>query len=111
MDQYPQPIQEIVKDAMEDLQIFIYQENIRPDILQDALCESLMKKFVMGEELRWEIEEFEEILKLSVVNTIIEELKDKGYIDSIEDENGKEWMWATEKAKKELANHFPKEDK
>lgn len=105
MEQYPLPIQEKVKEIISSLSEFIIEEKVKVNILEEMLCESLLSKFIAGYELVWDSKEMEYLLKLSITNSIIEELKSNGYLNSIEDENGEEWLWATEKGKEALELH------
>lgn len=111
MKQYPLPIQDRIQEVILELDDFIKEEGIDTNILKELLCESLLPKFISGDELTWEYNEIEYLLKLSIVNTIIEGLKSQGYLNSVEDENGEEWLWATEEGKQALEEHKPKKRK
>lgn len=105
MKHYPEQVQLVVQKALdtEGLQNFVRDEEVDEGILTDLLCESLFPKYMAGDELVWTEDEVEHIMKMAMVNTVIESLKSNGYLDSIEDENGEEIMWITQKAKDELA--------
>ena len=113
MKHYPLPIQEKVKEVIFSLREdnFFEKEEVKDSILEEILSESLLPKFISGEELTWEYDEIEHLLKLSIVNTVIERLKAEGYVNSVEDETGEEWLWATEKGKEELENQKRKKRK
>jgi len=75
---------------------------------KELLCEKLTEKFIeVGSEIEGEVfseKEFEEILKQIIVGTLLNELKNKGYINSYEDENTEETFFLTEDGKEMLKN-------
>ena len=91
MKVYPEQVSEMVSKVVPHFQEFLTNENVPQDILEQFLTE----KFINGEPLQMSDEEVEELMKLSLVENIIGSLKERGFIDSIEDENGEEWYWAT----------------
>jgi hypothetical protein len=82
-------------DAAEFMEI----EKVDKDILRELLGDSLIPKFCGGLDLVWEEEEFEEILKVSIVATTLKNMKETGLINSFEDEDGEETYFLTEKGK------------
>ena len=102
MKQYPEQIQTKVNIALEVMQDFILQEQVDQDILSELLAEALFPKFISGDELAWSEEEITNLMQLSVINTLIEELKTKGYVESVEGEDGEEYLWQTEKSVREI---------
>jgi hypothetical protein len=76
---------------------------------REHLLNLMTQKFVDGkledefEELFTE-EEFEQLLKELVAGSLLYELKQKGYVNSYEDENTEEMFFLTEKGKKHMKN-------
>ena len=60
------------------------------------MCESLLEKFLLGEELLWNDEEINQVLKLSIVHSSLKKLKEKGLVDFIQNEEGEEIIFLTE---------------
>ena len=105
MSNYPERVVERANEALEALTTWCTDEpDVNPDVLHEELCKSLMSKWVDGTELIWLEEEILEIMKMAMVNSIIERLKTDGYVNSIEDEHGEEYLWTTAKGKAQLDN-------
>ncbi len=96
---YPEAVQEKVNTAMEIL-IYHQLENTDPAVLEGMLSESALTKFLGDGEIVWDPEEFIDLLGLAEAQTHLNVLKGHGFIDSIEDENGKEIVWVTDTGKK-----------
>lgn len=92
MTQYPEQIQDKVRFALLTMQDFIQEEQVDESILGELLAEALFPRFMSGDELVWTEEEVINIMQLSMVNTLIEGMKTKGYLESVEDENGQEYL-------------------
>ena len=99
---YPEAVQELV-----DLTMVVAKESgiigdtggSDPDILEGLLCEMALTKFLSDGEMQWDETEFVDCCRLAVAHTMIRDLKHEGLIDSIEDENGDEVVWITDKGK------------
>jgi hypothetical protein len=71
--------------------------------LNDILTEKFIEGKITEDNLElFETEEFELILKEIVSGTILNELKNKGYLNSYEDDNTEELFFLTEQGKKFL---------
>jgi hypothetical protein len=73
------------------------------------LNDKLTEKFILGEldeesEDLFEEEEFNVILREIIAGTILTELKQKGLVNSYEDDNTEELFFLTKKGKKMLKN-------
>jgi hypothetical protein len=73
------------------------------------LNDKLTEKFILGEldeesDNLFEEEEFNVILREIVAGTILTELKQKGLVNSYEDDNTEELFFLTQKGKKMLKN-------
>lgn len=77
------------------------------DFARNHISDNLTEKFINGDtdlsddEIFTE-EEFEKLLREIVAGTILNELKDKGLVNSYEDDNTEELFFLTEKGKKML---------
>jgi hypothetical protein len=101
MKHYPQPVTEALEFGMESFSNYIKEEKINTKVIYEEMGDRLLKKFIDGEPMTWTEDEVLDIMNVSLVNTIIEGLIESGYVKSIEDENGVEYIWATEKGLKE----------
>lgn len=76
------------------------------EIAAKHINEYFLKQFIKGNNLKFESEEVcKKILKLIIVDCFIEALKQKGYVDSYEDENTPEMLFITNKGIKQLENY------
>ena len=84
------------------------------DFAKKYLCDKLTDKFILGELdeeegdllFLYNEEEFEVILKELIAGSVLYDLKQKGYVESYEDETTDEMFFLTKKGKK-----FLKEEK
>jgi len=106
--------QPIVIEQVENLILGLEESNFFSDYeiedlsyVRQRLSDVLTEKFINGvideefEELFSE-EEFEQLLKELIAGSILYELKDKGLINSYEDENTEETFFLTEEGKAQL---------
>lgn len=84
-----------------DITDYTYSKQYLLDLLTEKYINGLLDD---DEAELFTEEEFEQILKELVAGTILYELKEKGYINSYEDENTEEMFFLTEEGKKYLAN-------
>jgi hypothetical protein len=111
---YPDSVQEFANkayNALENIDFFtkIFGFKLSEEQEQkcfDLLCENRLSKFINGEPLEFASNEEANNTINSIVGSItIDLLKEKGVVDSIEDENGKEVFFLTTKGK-EYAQKF-----
>jgi len=111
MDKIYQPeiirLSEIYILGLKDSDFFEEYDLNSTEYAKQIFCDRLTEKFIQGEvdifdENPFSEEEFEEILKIIVAGTILYEMKDKGLVNSYEDENTEEMFFLTEKGKKLL---------
>ena len=108
---YPNTVQEWLENLysnlkkegfFEDQELGLYSEekvyNHFQEILGDAALQSWLKE---GEVIIKE-KDLTILLFQVVVKTHVEELKNEGTVDSIENENGDEVMWLTQKGKNQV---------
>lgn len=103
MNNYPEQVEQRAQEAFDAMTDFCKEEpDVTPEVLYEELCKSLMTKWLDGNELVWTEEEILNVMQMAMVNSIVERLKSEGYVDSIEDENGEEYLWATPKGLAEV---------
>jgi hypothetical protein len=113
---YPEAVQDLVNLTMmvaKESGIVGAHANADPDILEDLLCKLALDKFLGNGEMHWGEEEFVDCCNQAVAHTMIRDLKNEGLVDSIEDENGDEVVWITEKGReitRRITGDYNKED-
>lgn len=85
--------EDIVKKTEKD------PEFCRP-ICMDIFSEFFLPKFLNGEDLTMSESDVGPLYFQCITNVSIESLKQKGLINTIEDESGEEVVWLTEEGKK-----------
>lgn len=105
--------EEIVK-VLEECEFFKDHEIENTSYAKEYLCDVLTEKFIKGDidiendDLFME-DEFETVLKEIVVGTMLVDLKERGIINSYEDDETEEIFFLTEEGKKQL-NNMRKDD-
>lgn len=79
------------------------------DFARTYLLDKLTEKFISGnydmaEDELFEEEEFETMIREIIAGTVLYELKDKGLVDSYQDDTTEEMFFLTEEGKKHLKN-------
>ena len=69
---------------------------------QETLGDAALQSWLKDGEVTLEGKELTILLFQVVVKTHVEELKNEGSVDSIENENGDEVMWLTHKGKNQI---------
>jgi hypothetical protein len=105
MTTYPQPVLDNVNSILEtceESELFSDSEvEVNKSILENLLLESALDKFLHNDGVFvWYEDEMEVIISEAIIYTAINNLRENGLVDSIEDENGEEVFWATEEGKK-----------
>jgi len=112
---YPESVVEISKRIYE-----VFEEDLVESSSQDKeWCEPIgmesinkfmLPKFIKGEELLLTEQEAIDLYRMCLADISIASLKEKGLVDSIEDENGKEMIFLTEigKSVQENSGYKPK---
>jgi hypothetical protein len=99
--------EEIVKSLIESY-FFEDYELSTTDFAKTYFCDNLTDKFITGEldfndDNLFTEEEFEKCLREIVAGTILLEMKEKGLVESYEDDNTEELFFLTDKGKELLA--------
>lgn len=98
-ENYPDAVREFVIETMVGANRLQLLEDVDPAIFEEILCESALRKFLSGNEMMWSEEEVYDALNTAEVRSQLNVLFDQGLLDSIEDENGQEIVWLTDKGK------------
>ena len=98
--------EEVIK-ILEECKFFEDHEINNLDFTREYLCDKLTEKFISGDmdidnDQILSEDEFETFLKEIVVGTLLMELKNKGIIDSYEDDNTEEVFFLTKEGKEHL---------
>jgi len=99
---YPEQVLQRGNELFEGLKEAGYLEpdaEIDNSLLLENLCKFFLGKFLDGADLSITEDECDEIYIISGINTSLNTLIEKGLFDSIEDENGEEIFFMTEKGK------------
>jgi hypothetical protein len=112
MNKIYQPIViEKANDIIESLSDFFADYEVQSlDFVKEYMYDKLTEKFISGELEEDEVgnvllfteSEFEVILKELIAGSILYELKDKGMVESYEDDTTEETFFLTKKGKKAL---------
>lgn len=106
-------VNEII-EILEETNFFRDHELTDKTFAVNYLSDNLTSKFITGKidsntrELFTE-DEFTQILKEIIAGTVLNELKDKGYINSYEDENTEEVFFLTPEGREYLKNKIDNE--
>lgn len=100
---YPEAVQDLVNMTMRiatESGIIGKGSETDADILEEMLCKLALQKFLNGGDMYWDSEqEFVDACKLATVHSVIRSLQKEGLIDSIENEDGEEVVWVTDKGR------------
>jgi len=109
MNTYPDTVKEFMEESIKDLHYFFENENffITPEegikSYNEIVGPAAVKSWVETGEVCFDDENMTQLLVKIITNCAINSMKEIGLVDSIEDENGEEVMWLTNKGK-ELGN-------
>lgn len=96
---YPDEVRDFVLSLMVVLVNGIPEEDMDPCLIERYMCDLALERFLGDGNLYFEEEELRSLINKAMANTIVNDLIDKGLIDTIENENGEEVVWITEKGK------------
>ena len=110
---YPEQVSEFTEKVLEGLEdaSFFINEGADYDITFRRMAILNLKNWISGETLSdFSDEEFTNVLNLSIRETNLESLRQKGLADCMEDENGEIKYFLTTSGKKELGTSGIKPD-
>ena len=113
---YQPVVIEMTNDIISDLvesEFFSDYEIQSTEFAEKYLLDKLTEKFILGELEKDEDEflgvfnddEFEVVLREIVAGSVLYELKEKGLVDSYEDDSTEEMFFLTEEGKKHMKKH------
>lgn len=88
-----------------EIEFFKDNEINNTEFAKKYFCDILTEKFIDGkinDDVLFEDDEIEKILKEIIVGSVLHELKRKGYVDSLDNENSEETFFLTEEGKEYL---------
>lgn len=74
---------------------FFSEEDIDPFIFSKFLCEKVMPNWLSGDDVELTEEDLMEVILYSSTKSVLIGMKNKGLLDSIEDESGEECFFLT----------------
>jgi len=104
----------LIIESLEESNFFIDYELESKDFAKEYLCDRITEKFIKGEveedsnELFTE-EEIDLYLKEIIAGTLLNELKNKGLVNSYEDDNTEETFFLTDEGKEHLKKMIEKD--
>lgn len=110
-DDYPVSVSELTEKLLEGLEEegFFEKEGADYNITFKRFADSVFKNWIKGEELEnISEEEFTGILNLSIIQSDLQGLTDRGVLDTIENEEGEPMYFLTEKGKTEMERFLGK---
>lgn len=72
---------------------------------EELMCKKALERFLGDGEVYLEMDEMIEFAHKAMIMTSVDELINAGLMNTIDDENGQEIVWLTDKGK-ELMNHY-----
>lgn len=103
---YPNQVVTRATELFNALKTFREEEkDLKEEVLFELLQRNLFDKFIGGIPMEFEEQEFSDLLTLSLIESAVEGLIEKGLIDSIENEEGEEILFATKLGKEYAANN------
>lgn len=110
-DDYPASVSELAEKLLEGLEEegFFEREGADYNITFKRFADSIFKNWVKGEDLEnISEEEFSQILNLSIIQSDLQGLTERGVLDTIENEEGEPMYFLTEKGKSEMEKFLGK---
>jgi len=98
---YPQSVNEFVAQVVQSLDEsgFLTENDVDKESAIKAFGEVVFERWKRGDDLVMSEEDAIKGMQLSIVEFIMKQLMNKNMIDSIEDENGEQVFFLTEKGK------------
>jgi predicted transcriptional regulator len=110
-DVYPDSVSKLTEKLLEGLEEegFFEREGADYNITFKRFADSVFKNWLSGEDLdSISEEEFSKILNLSIIQSDLEGLKNRGVLETIENEEGEPMYFLTEKGKGEMEKFLGK---
>lgn len=101
---WPEPVVKLTNLAIKTFKeegLFEAEPELEEEWFFEALAEIAFPKFVDGTDMIWSDEEIDNAITRGLAYSITIKLKEEGLMDWIENENGEQIVFLTEKGKKE----------
>ena len=98
-----EPVADLTNLAVSALKadgLFEQEPELLEEWFYEALAEIAFPKFIAGTDMLWSEDEIEDAINRGLAYSITIKLKQEGLMDWIEDENGEQMIFLTEKGKK-----------
>jgi len=99
---WPKPVVELTNIAVKAFReegLFEAEPELEEEWFYEALAEIAFPKFVDGRDMLWSEDEIDNAITKGLAYSITIQLKKEGLMDWIEDENGEQIIFLTEKGK------------
>jgi len=104
---YPQEVENKIDICMESITLMYdgveldFSKPEHHDILRETIGEVIFNQWVNGniDEMPFDIDGLIDLIKITTIKCVLFDLKQRGLIDEVEDDNGNTVFFATEKAK------------
>lgn len=100
---WPEPVVELTNLAVMAFKaegLFEAEPELLEEWFYEALAEIAFPKFIAGTDMWWSEDEIDNAINRGLAYSITIKLKQEGLMDWIEDENGEQMIFLTEKGKK-----------
>jgi hypothetical protein len=101
MTNYPPTVEEKLELVNDILTNIDYKYPVYEHCVREVFGPIFLQQWLDGKEVGFELEEFERLLKLTIARSLVEEMREEGLIDTIEDpDRNDDVVFLTEKGKK-----------
>lgn len=100
---WPEPVAELTSLAVNAFKaegLFEEEPSLQEEWFYEALAEIAFPKFIAGTDMWWSEDEIDKAITRGLAYSITIKLKEEGLMDWIENENGEQMIFLTEKGKK-----------
>ena len=105
--EYPDSVEERIDIAMESIMRFYEEDEIdmtnpeHVELLRETVGEVIFNQWLTGDtdEMPFDIDKLILVMKISAAKCTLHDLQEKGLIDQIEDGDGTEYVFLTDKGK------------
>lgn len=96
MKYYPEQVQEYVRGLSDSIHDE-FGEDIEKSLFEKHAAHKALGKFLTGEEIQLNEKDLGDVVSLAIAETILNSLKEKGLVDSLENESEEEIFFLTSK--------------
>lgn len=100
MTNYPPTVEEKLSSVSEVMQNIDYEYPIYDRCIREVFGPIFLQQWFDGKEIELDLNQFEDLIKLTIAKSIVEEMREEGLLDMIEDpEKGDDVVFLTQKGK------------